>query len=162
MRVVLVSPVRRAISIETTVKSAAPSATQNPVRIPAGRRRRLRSTPMIEPSIAAHASRAMIVPKGRAFSCNSKAMAGFYTLQFELRQFRKVACPGVYLAPFQHSQPVQAEPLDCKAPQHRTVDHRPAERGVAQILGSRQIAHKPAREAVARSRRVVRLFQRKC
>src|SRR5208282_4051704 len=159
MRVVLVSPVRRAISIETTVKSAAPSATQNPVRMTAGRRPRLRSTPMIEPSIAAHASRAMIVPKGRAFSCNSKAMAGFYTLQFELRQFREVPCPGVYLAPLEHAQPIQPKPLNGKTPQHRAVHHRPAERGVAQILRPRQIAHEAAREAVAGSRRVVRLLQ---
>jgi hypothetical protein len=63
----------------------------------------LRSTPMMEPSIAAHASRAMIVLRGRSFSCNSQAMAGFYTLQFELGQFREVPCPGVYLAAFQHA-----------------------------------------------------------
>src|SRR5580658_2183418 len=118
IRVVLLSPVRRAISTEAIVKSAAPNATQNPVRIPAGRLRTLRSTPMIEPSSAAHANRAMIVLRGRTFSCNSQAMAGFYTLQFELRQFREVTCPGVYLAPFQHSQPIQPEPLHCKAAQH--------------------------------------------
>src|SRR5580700_9484853 len=154
IRVVLLSPVSRAISTEAMVKSAAPSATQNPVRIPAGRLRTLRSTPIIEPSKAAHARRATIVLRGSMFSRVSGAMAGFYTLQFELRQFREVPCPGVYLAPLQHAQPVQPKPLHRKTPQHRTIDHRPAKRGVAQILGPRQITHKTAREAVSGTGRV--------
>src|SRR5580692_919392 len=161
IRVVLLSPVSRAISTEAMVKSAAPSATQNPVRIPAGRLRTLRSTPIIEPSKAAHARRATIVLRGSMFSRVSGAMAGFYTLQFELRQFREVPCPGVYLAPFEHPQPVQSEFLDGKASQHRAVHHRTAKRGVAQVLRTRQITHKAAREAVARARRVMRPFERK-
>src|SRR5580704_8588823 len=149
MRVVLVSPVRSAISTETIVNRAAPSATQNPVRIPAGRLRILRSTPMMEPSIAAQASRAMIVPSGRAFSCNSQTMAGFYTLQFELGQFREAPCPGVYLAALEHAQPVQAKPLHGKTSEHRTIDHPPAKRCVAQIFRSCQVTHKTSRKAIS-------------
>ena len=69
IRVVLASPVRLAISTETIVKSAAPRETQKPVRIPEGRLRILRSRPMMEPSRAAHARRATIVPRGSIFSC---------------------------------------------------------------------------------------------
>src|SRR5271168_4265949 len=160
MRVVLVSPVRRAISTETTVKSAAPSDMQNPVRIPAGRRRALRSMPMMAPSKAAHARRATIELRGSMFSCNSDATAGFYTLQFELRQFREVACPGVYLAAFQDAETVEAEAFDGEAAHHRTIDHRAAERGVAQTLCAGEIAHEAAGEAVACAGGIVRFFER--
>src|SRR5580704_16236716 len=102
MRVVLESPVRRAISTETIVNSAAPSETQNPVRIPEGRLRILRSRPMIAPSRAAHVSRATTVLRASMFFRISQAREGFYTLQFELRQFREVTCPGVYLAALQN------------------------------------------------------------
>jgi hypothetical protein len=57
MRVVLVSPVAWAISTDMTVNSAEATATQALVRIPAGRRRTLRSMPITEPSRAAHNKR---------------------------------------------------------------------------------------------------------
>ena len=88
-------------------------------------------------------------------------MAGFYTLQFELGQFREVPCPGVYLAAFQHAEAIQAEFLHGKAAQHGAVDHCAAKRGVAQILGACQIAHEATREAVAGPGGIMRLLQRK-
>jgi hypothetical protein len=57
IRVVLVSPVLRAISTDMIVKRAAPIVTHTLVRIPAGRRRTLRSMPITEPSNAAHNKR---------------------------------------------------------------------------------------------------------
>src|SRR6266513_3131128 len=83
-------------------------------------------------------------------------------LQFELRQFREVACPSVYLAALQVPQPVQAEFLDGKAPQHRAVDHGAAQRSVTLIATTRQVAHEAASEAVAGAGRIVRLFEREC
>src|SRR5260370_41394001 len=83
-------------------------------------------------------------------------------LQFELCQFREVACPSVYLAALQVPQPVQAEFLDGKAPKHRAVDHGAAQRSVIFIATTRQVAHEAASEAVASASRIVRLFERKC
>src|SRR4029077_12181909 len=161
MRVVLESPVRRAISMETMVNRAAPSETQNPVRIPEGRLRILRSRPMIAPSNAAHARRATIGLRGSMSVRISQATAGFYTLQFELRQFREVPCPGVYLIALQNAQPGQPKPLHRKAPQHRAINHGPSKRRVAQILGPRKVSHEPARKTVARPGRIMRFLQRK-
>ncbi len=57
IRVVEVSPLAFAISTETMVKSAAATVTHTLVRMPAGRRRTVRSAPMTEPSNAAQPSR---------------------------------------------------------------------------------------------------------
>src|SRR4030095_9152590 len=64
MRVVLVSPVALANSAERMVKRAAPRHTQTLVRMPAGRLRMLRSTPMAAPRTAAQSSRDMTVVRG--------------------------------------------------------------------------------------------------
>src|SRR5207253_11081841 len=80
-------------------------------------------------------------------------------LQFELRQFREVACPGVYLAALQVAKPIKAELFDGEATQHRTVNHGAAQRGVTLILTTRQVAHEATSKAVACSGRIVRLFE---
>src|SRR6266567_6971566 len=85
----------------------------------------------------------------------------FSYLQFELRQFREVACPGVYLAALQVAKPIKAELLDGEATQHRTVDHGAAQRSVTLILTTRQVAHEATGKAVACSGRIVRLFEGK-
>src|SRR5260370_39832702 len=97
-----------------------------------------------------------------ASGTHSPPERNFSYLQFELRQFRKVACPSVYLAALQVAQPVKAELLDRKAPQHRAVDHRAAQRSVTAITTSRKAAHEAAGEAVAGADRIVRLFEREC
>src|SRR5258708_36262775 len=97
-----------------------------------------------------------------ASGTHSPPERNFSYLQFELRQFREVACPSVYLAALQVAQPVKSELLDGKAPHHRTVNHGAAQRSVALITAASQVAHKAAGEAVAGAGRVVRLFERKC
>src|SRR5579885_845087 len=57
IRVPLESPTSRAISEESSVNSAAPMHTHILVRMPAGRRRMLRSTPITAPRKAAQSSR---------------------------------------------------------------------------------------------------------
>src|SRR5271155_5090017 len=46
------------------------------------------------------------------------AWQDFKRLQFELREFREVPCPGVYLAALQGPQTVQPEFLDGEAAQY--------------------------------------------
>src|SRR5260370_9825464 len=163
IRVLPASPKACAISPERMVNSAVARHTKRLVRTPAGLRRRSRSMPITAPSTAATVSR-------RNISCRESIPSGTHCppernssyLQFELRQFRKVACPSVYLAALQVAQPVKAEFFHGKAPQHRTVNHGAAQRSVALITAASQVAHKAAGEAVARAGRVVRLFERKC
>ncbi len=57
-----------------------------------------------------------------------------------------MACPGVYLGLLELAQPVQAELLDGKAAQHGTIDHGAAERSVARVPRTGQIAHEAAGE----------------
>src|SRR5437773_12048651 len=83
-------------------------------------------------------------------------------LQFESRQFHELACPSVYLAALEVPQPIQAEFLDGKAPQHRAIDHGAAQRSVTLIATTRQVAHEAAGEAVAGASGIVRFFERKC
>src|SRR5207248_10783701 len=83
-------------------------------------------------------------------------------LEFELRQFRIMACPGVYLAAFQVTQPVQAKLFHRKAAEHGTEDHRTTESRVTLLAVSSQVAHKTDGKAVACTGGIVRLFQRKC
>src|SRR5713101_3411779 len=119
IRVLPVSPKARAISPERIVKSAVAKHTKRLVRTPAGLRRRSRSIPITAPSTAATVSR-------RNISCRESIASGTHSppernssyLQFELRQFHKVACPSVYLAARQVPQPVKAEFFNGKAPQH--------------------------------------------
>src|SRR5713226_10336122 len=148
IRVLPVSPKRRAISPDRMVKSAVARQTKRLVRIPAGRRRRSRSTPMTAPRAAATVNRRSISWRGSIAQAAHRPLAKFYYLQFELRQFRKVACPGVYLAAPQVAQPVKAEFFDGKAPQHGAINHRAAERSVTLVAISRQVAHEAACETV--------------
>src|SRR6266436_10400859 len=156
--VALESPNRCAISADRIVKRAVARHTKRLVRIPAGRRRTSRSIPITAPSPAATVSRNKI--SGRESIANGThgpPERNSNDLQFELRQFCKMACPGVYLAALQVPQPVQAEFFHRKAPQHRAVDHGAAQRSVALVAASRQVSHEAAGKAVARSSRIVRL-----
>ena len=82
---------------------AASPDTHNSLRDLKERPQILHSILFIEPNAALHSARVTKVLSGSMFSSISEAMAEFYTLQFELGQFREVPCPGVYLAPFQHA-----------------------------------------------------------
>ena len=53
----------------------------------------------------------------------------------------------------------KAESLHRKAAQHRTIDHRAPQRGIARAPHARQIAHEAAGETIPRSGRIVRLFE---
>src|SRR5467141_1159772 len=163
MRVLPASPKACATSPERIVNNAVARHTKRLVRMPAGLRRRSRSMPMTAPSTAATVSRRNIcgresIPNGT----HCPPERNFTELQFELRQFPKMACPGVYLTALQVAQPVQAKFLDGKASHDRAVDHGAAERSVRLVPVSRQVAHEAASEAVARAGGIVRLFQRKC
>src|SRR5713226_4166459 len=159
IRVLPVSPKARAISPERIVKSAVAKHTKRLVRTPAGLRRRSRSIPITAPSTAATVSRKNI-------SCRESIASGthgppernFSHLQFKLRQFQEVACPGVYLTALQLAQSVQAKFFDGKAAQHRAVDHGAAQRSVTLVTTSCQVAHEAAGEAVARAGGIVRLL----
>src|SRR5882762_8247691 len=119
IRVLPVSPRRCAISPDRTVNSAVARQTKRLVRIPAGRRRNSRSMPMIAPSAAATVNRESISWRGSIAPAAHRPPERDSTyLQFELRQFRKVACSGVYLAALQFPQPVQPEFLHGEASQH--------------------------------------------
>src|SRR5712664_1989398 len=162
IRVLPVSPRRCAISPDRMVNSAVARQTKRLVRIPAGRRRTSRSMPMIAPSAAATVNRKNISCRESIDPAPRRPPQRDSTdLQFELRQFRKVACSGVYLIALQMSQPVQPEFLDGKASQHGAVHHGAAQRGVTFIAAPCQITHESPREAVARPCRVMRLLQRK-
>src|SRR5438045_9174532 len=108
MRVLAVSPNKRAISPERIVNSAVARHTNRLVRMPAGRRLRSRSMPMIAPSTDATVNRKKISPREHG-SGPGTPLCDFIRLQFELRQFCEMACPRVYLALLQVAQPVQAE-----------------------------------------------------
>src|SRR2546425_2462041 len=161
IRVLPVSPKARAISPERIVKRAVARHTKRLVRTPAGLRRRSRSIPITAPSTAATVSR-------RNISCRESIASGthcppernFSYLQYKLRQFQEVACPGVYLTAFQVPQPVKAKLFDGKADQDGTVNHGSAKRSVALVATSCQVAHEAASEAVARTGGIMRLFER--
>src|SRR6266404_8118945 len=159
IRVLPVSPRRCAISPDRMVNSAVARQTKRLVRIPAGRRRTSRSMPMIAPSAAATVNRKNISCRESIDPAPHRPPQRDSTdLQFELRQFRKVACSGVYLIALQVTQPVQSEFLDGKASQHGAVHHGAAQRSVTLITTSRQVAHKSARKAVTRARGIVRFL----
>src|SRR5712664_929449 len=161
IRVLPVSPRRCAISPDRMVNSAVARQTKRLVRIPAGRRRRSRSMPIVAPSPAATVTRRSISWRGSITPAPHRPPQRDSTdLQFELRQFRKVACSGVYLTAFQMSQPIQPKLLDGEAAHHGAVYHRAAQRGVTLIAASSQIAHESARKAVTRARGIVRFLQR--
>src|SRR5712692_7497730 len=161
IRVLPVSPKRRAISPDRMVKSAVARQTKRLVRIPAGRRRRSRSTPMTAPRAAATVNRRRISWRGSIAQAAHRPLARFYYLQFELRQFREVACPGVYLAAFQVAQPLQTELFDREAAKHRAVYHGAAQGRVTLVAGPGQIAHETPGKTVAGARGIVRLFEGK-
>src|SRR5216684_4053896 len=162
MRVLPVSPNKRAISPERIVKSAVARQTKRLVRMPAGRRRRSRSMPTMAPSTAATVNRKKISRRESIASASQRSsVCDFSWLQFELRQFREVPCSGVYLTSFQVPQPIQTEFLHRKTSQHRAVDHGPPERCIASVLAPSKISHKSPGKTVARSCGVVRLLQRK-
>src|SRR5689334_4043545 len=147
MRVLPVSPNRRAISPERIVNSAVARQTNRLVRMPAGRRRRSRSMPMIAPSTAATVNRRRISRRESIDSASQRPpVRDFNRLQFELRQFRKVPCSGVYLFLFQVSEELQPEFLHRKAAQHRAINHSPPQRSITRVLASREIAHKSTSE----------------
>src|SRR6267378_978473 len=134
IRVLPVSPRRWAISPDRTVNSDVARQTKRLVRIPAGRRRNSRSMPMIAPSAAATVTRKSISWRGSITPAPHRPPQRDSTdLQFELRQFRKVACSGVYLIALQMSQPVQTEFLNGEAAHHGAVHHGAAQRGVTFI-----------------------------
>src|ERR1700722_19655255 len=91
---------------------------------------------------------------------NSPAPRKFYRLKFELGQFRKVPCPGVYLGLFELEQALQAEAFDGEAAEDRAINHGAAERSIGRAAGSGQIAHKAASETVAGAGGIVRLLER--
>src|SRR5579864_3563260 len=162
MRVLPVSPKSRAISLERMVNSAVARQTNRLVRMPAGRRRRSRSMPMIAPSTAATVKRRKISrSESMAPSSQRSPVRDFTGLQFELRQFREVPCSGVYLFLFQVSQAVQPEFLNRKAAQHGAINHRPPQRSIIRVFASGEIAHESTSEAVTCSCGIVRFFQRK-
>src|SRR6267378_207074 len=124
IRVLPVSPRMCAISPDRMVNSAVARQTKRLVRIPAGRRRNSRSMPMIAPSAAATVTRRSISWRGSITPAPHRPPQRDSTeLQFELRQFRKVACSGVYLAALQIPQPVEPEFLHGEASQHGAVHH---------------------------------------
>src|SRR3977135_2580442 len=134
IRVLPESPRRCAISPDRMVNSAVASKKKSLVRIPAGRRRNSRSIPMIAPSAAATVNRKSISWRGSIAPATHRPPERDSTyLQFELRQFRKVACSGVYLAALQVTQSVQPKSFDGKTAQHGAVHHRPAQCGVTFI-----------------------------
>src|SRR5712664_2120921 len=160
IRVLPESPKRCAISPERIVNKAVARQTNRLVRIPAGRRRKSRSMPMTAPNAAATVSRNKISRRESiASGTHGPPERNSSHLQFELRQFREVACPGVYLASLQVAQPIKAELFDRKAPQHRAEDHGAAQRSVTLIPTTRQVAHEAAGEAVACAGGIVRLFE---
>src|SRR5712692_2718601 len=162
IRVLPVSPNRRAISPERMVNNAVARQTKRLVRMPAGRRRRSRSIPMTVPSAAATVKRKNISwRESMALVSHRPPVRDSTHLQFELRQFRKMPCSGVYLFGLQVPQPLQSEFLDCKTPQHRTVDHGSPQGGVASILAAREVSHEAPGKTVTGARGIVRLFQRK-
>src|SRR6266404_2518939 len=162
IRVLPVSPRRCAISPDRMVNSAVARQTKRLVRIPAGRRRTSRSMPMIAPSAAATVNRKNISCRESIDPAPHRPPQRDSTeLQFELRQFRKLACSGVYLIALQMPQPIQAEFLDGKAPQYGAVYHGAAQRGVTFVAAPCQITHEAPRKAVARPCGVMRLLQRK-
>src|SRR5215468_4431842 len=167
MRVVLESPVSRANSAEMMVKRAAPRQTQTPVRIPAGRLRMLRSTPMTAPRKAAQRRRYATVGRGSIFLAPAAWPRPavkwiLHALQLELREFKEVACSGVYLFALEFAEAFGAEFFDGKAAHDGAVDHGPAQGGVVRTAAAGEIAHETSGERVARTGWIVRFFERKC
>src|SRR5215470_8389533 len=114
IRVVPVSPNRYAISPDRMVKSDVARQTKRLVRIPAGRRRKSRSIPITAPSPAATVKRRIISwRESIALALKSPERDSSY-LQLKLRQFRKVACSGVYRAALQVPQTIQPKLLHRK------------------------------------------------
>src|SRR5258706_4231178 len=163
MRVADVSPNIFASSKESMVNSAEPMQTKALVRIPAGRRCRSRSMPITAPSNAATLRRKKISCRESIWIARVPlAPVKFYYSELELRQFREVPCSGVYLRAFQRPPALQSAFLHAKAAHHRPVNHRATQRRIAFVPRARQIAHEPPGKAIARSRGIGRLFQRKC
>src|SRR5437867_2175957 len=149
MRVLPVSPNKCAISSERIVNNAVARQTKRLVRMPAGRRLRSRSMPMIAPSTAATVNRNKMSRRGSIAPVSQRPpVRDFTRLQFELRQFREVACSGVYLFAGQVAQPVQTKFLYGKASQHRSIDHGAPQRCVAPALASREVSHESSGETV--------------
>src|SRR5882724_6681058 len=83
-----------------------------------------------------------------------------YRLEFELGQFRKVACPGVYLGLFELQQALEAEALDREAAEDRAIDHGATKSRVIRAASAGNVAHETAGKAVARTSGIVRLLKR--
>src|SRR5579884_2223592 len=82
-------------------------------------------------------------------------------LQRELRDFREVPCPGVYLALLETAKPVRSELLDREAAHHGAINHCPPKCTVRFLPAAREVAHESPGEGIARTRRVMRVFKRK-
>src|SRR5580692_12974575 len=76
-------------------------------------------------------------------------------LQFERRQLRKLACPGVDFAALERGEALHAKFFHCEASQHRTVNHGVAQRALVDLSRAGEIAHEAPGEAVTCPRGVV-------
>src|SRR5882724_8531021 len=90
------------------------------------------------------------------------ALTEFYTLQFELREFQEVACPGVYLAQLELPQTLGAKFFYRKTAKNGAVNHGAAQSCIIRLATAREIPHKAARERISRACGIVRFLKRKC